>query len=85
MNSKVFVGNLSYSTSNEDLQSAFAEHGTVRSVKIIMDSDTNRSKGFGIVEMSSSQEADLAILRLNGTNFLGRSLNVDIARPGFSH
>ena len=81
MNSKIYVGNLSFSTSNQDLQDAFAEHGTVRSAKIIMDRDTNRSKGFGFVEMSSSQEADSAIMRLNGTDLQGRALNVSIAKP----
>ena len=81
MNSKIYVGNLSFSTSNQDLQDAFAAHGTVRTAKIIMDRDTNRSKGFGFVEMSSSQEADSAIMRLNGTDLQGRALNVSIAKP----
>lgn len=81
MNSKIYVGNLSFSTSNQDLTDAFAAHGTVHSAKIIMDRDTNRSKGFGFVEMSSSQEADSAIMRLNGTDLQGRALNVSIAKP----
>jgi cold-inducible RNA-binding protein len=81
MNSKIYVGNLSFSTSNEDLTQAFAKYGTVRSAKIVTDRDTNRSKGFAFVEMGNSTEAETAIMRLNGTELEGRSLNVSIAKP----
>jgi RNA recognition motif-containing protein len=81
MSQKIYVGNLGFSISNEALSQKFAQYGTVSSAKVIMDRDTNRSKGFGFVEMSSSAEASKAINALNGTDFDGRSMNVSEAKP----
>lgn len=80
-NTKIYVGNLGYSVANDTLADKFAQFGTVQSAKIIMDRDTNRSKGFGFVEMSSSAEAAKAISSLNGTEFGGRQMNVTEAKP----
>jgi len=73
--SKVYVGNLNYSVNNEQLEELFANHGTVKSVNII------EGKGFGFVEMSSSEEAEAAKTALNDTEFNGRPLKIDEARP----
>jgi RNA recognition motif-containing protein len=81
MSAKIYVGNLGYSIANDTLAEKFAEYGTVESAKVIMDRDTNRSKGFGFVEMSSSSEASSAIEALNGTEFGGRQINVTEAKP----
>jgi len=81
MGRKLYVGNLSYSVRDSDLQDLFAAHGTVDSAQVIMDRDTGRSKGFGFVEMSSDQEAQAAISALNGREVEGRSLTVNEARP----
>jgi cold-inducible RNA-binding protein len=81
MSQKIYVGNLGYSVSNDSLSAKFAQYGTVSSAKVIMDRDTNRSKGFGFVEMSSSVEAATAINALNGTEFDGRQMNVSEAKP----
>lgn len=81
MSQKIYVGNLGYSVNNETLSSKFAQYGTVSSAKVIMDKDTNRSKGFAFVEMSSSSEAADAIQALNGTEFEGRAMNVSEAKP----
>ncbi|MFP5386166.1 MAG: RNA recognition motif domain-containing protein [Bacteriovoracia bacterium] len=81
MDNKIYVGNLSFNLSNQDLTEAFSQFGTVRSARIITDRDTNRSKGFAFVEMSTSEEADTAINQLNGTSLEGRALNVSIAKP----
>ncbi len=81
MSQKIYVGNLGYSVNNETLSSKFAQYGTVTSAKVIMDRDTNRSKGFGFVEMSSSAEAAKAIQNLNGSEFEGRNMNVSEAKP----
>jgi len=81
MSQKIYVGNLGFSISNEALSEKFAQYGTVSSAKVIMDRDTNRSKGFGFVEMSSSVEAAKAINALNGTDFDGRQMNVSEAKP----
>lgn len=81
MATKLFVGSLPYSTTDEELQELFANVGTVVSAKVIFDRETNRSKGFGFVEMSSDDEAKAAIDKLNGTDFGGRSLIVNEARP----
>jgi RNA recognition motif-containing protein len=78
---KLYVGNLSYDTSESDLRKMFEEHGTVESAQIIMDRDTGRSKGFAFVEMSSDQEAQAAINALNGHESGGRALTVNEARP----
>lgn len=81
MSTKIYVGNLGYTVSNEALSDKFAAYGAVQSAKIIMDRDTNRSKGFGFVEMSNSSEAASAISELNGTDFGGRQMNVTEAKP----
>lgn len=80
MSQKIYVGNLGYSVTNESLSDKFAQFGTVQSSKVIIDRDTNRSKGFGFVEMSSKNEASRAILDLNGTEFEGRAMNVSEAK-----
>jgi RNA recognition motif-containing protein len=77
----VYVGNLSYEATDAELQTLFAPHGTVRSAQVIMDRDTNRSKGFGFVEMDSGDEATAAIAALNGQEIDGRALTVNEARP----
>lgn len=80
-NNKIYVGNLAFSVTNDALTDKFAAFGTVQSAKIIMDRDTNRSKGFGFVEMSTGAEAQEAISALNGTEFGGRQMNVTEAKP----
>lgn len=81
MGKKLYVGNLPYSATDQSLTSLFSQCGTVESAKIIMDRDTNRSKGFGFVEMSSDDEGMQAIEKLNGSDLEGRSMNVSEARP----
>jgi len=81
MGSKIYVGGLPYSTTDTQLQEIFSAHGTVESARVITDKFTGRSRGFGFVEMSSSEEAQRAIQALNGTDLEGRSLTVNEARP----
>lgn len=81
MGKKLYVGNMGYNVSKEDLEQMFAAHGTVASVQVITDRETGRSKGFGFVEMGSDQEAQAAIEALNGKSMDGRSLTVNEARP----
>lgn len=81
MSTKIYVGNLSYSINDQSLETAFAAFGQVQSSKVIVDRDTNRSKGFGFVEMSNSAEVQEAISGLNGTELDGRQLNVSEAKP----
>ena len=81
MAKKLYVGNLSYDTTDSDLQNLFEPHGTVQSAQVIMDRDTGRSKGFGFVEMGSGSEAEAAINAMNGKEFDGRALTVNEARP----
>jgi len=81
MGNKLYVGNLPYSFRDEDLQQAFAPHGSVTSAKVMMERDTGRSKGFGFVEMGSDAEAQAAISAVNGQQFGGRGLVVNEARP----
>ena len=81
MGNRLYVGNLSYSVRDENLQQNFAEYGTVSSAKVMMDRDTGQSKGFGFVEMSSDAEAQAAIRGLNGQSVDGRSIVVNEARP----
>jgi RNA recognition motif-containing protein len=78
---KLYVGNLTYDTSDSDLQRMFEEFGTVSSAQVIADRETGRSKGFGFVEMGSDQEAQAAINALNGKDVGGRALTVNEARP----
>jgi RNA recognition motif-containing protein len=81
MGSKIYVGGLPYSTTDTQLQEIFSAHGTVESARVITDKFTGQSRGFGFVEMSSSEEAQRAIQALNGTDLEGRSLTVNEARP----
>lgn len=81
MGKKLYVGNLSYSVRDSDLEDLFAAHGEVQSAQVIMDRDSGRSKGFGFVEMASDQEARAAISALNGKEMDGRTLTVNEARP----
>ena len=81
MNKKLYVGGLSYSVTDEQLRQIFAGQGTVESAKVITDRDTNRSRGFGFVEMSTQEEAEKAIAALNGTQMDGRNITVNIAKP----
>jgi cold-inducible RNA-binding protein len=78
---KLYVGNLSYSTTEEDLRTAFGQYGTLDSVDVILDRNTGRSKGFGFIQMGNDEEAKAAIEGLNGKDLDGRSLNVNEARP----
>jgi RNA recognition motif-containing protein len=78
---KLYVGNLSFNTSNTDLEQMFGAIGTVESATIVEDRDTGRSRGFGFVEMSSKEDADKAIAELNGKEVDGRSLTVNEAKP----
>ena len=77
----IFVGNLSFSTTEDELRQAFEAHGTVDRVSIITDRDTGRSRGFGFVEMSDDAQADKAIAALDGSEIQGRALKVNVARP----
>lgn len=78
---KIYVGNMSYDTSEDDLRKAFEAHGTVDSVAVISDQYSGRSKGFGFVEMPNGEEAKAAIDSLNDTDLHGRTLKVNEARP----
>ena len=77
----IFVGNLSFSSSEQDLRALFEAHGTVDGVTIVTDSDTGQSRGFGFVEMSNNAEGDRAIAAVNGYEVGGKALNVNEARP----
>lgn len=81
MSTKLFVGNLSFNTTENDLQDAFAAHGTVTETNLMMDRSTGRPRGFGFVTMSSAEEAQKAVQALNGADLDGRSLTVNEARP----
>ena len=81
MSNKLFVGNLSFNTTENDLQDAFAAHGTVVEANLMMDRVTNRPRGFGFVTMSTPEEAQKAIEALNGKQVDGRALTVNVARP----
>jgi len=82
MNSnKLYVGGLPYSVTEDSLEELFSAHGTVESAKVITDRMTGRSRGFGFVEMSSQEEAQAAIDKLNGSDLEGRSLTVNEAKP----
>ena len=81
MGKKLYVGNLTYDTTDSTLEQLFAPFGTVQSAQVIMDRDTGRSKGFGFVEMGTDQEAQAAAEALNGQEVNGRALTVNEARP----
>lgn len=81
MAKKIYVGNLPYSATEDDVRQLFEKFGEIQSVKMIMDSMTGRPKGFGFVEMSSDEDAAKAITALNGTPFMERNLSVSEARP----
>lgn len=81
MSSNIYVGNLSFQTSTSQLEGLFADYGEVTSAQVITDRDTGRSRGFGFVEMKSSDQAGDAISALNGRELDGRQLKVNIARP----
>ncbi len=81
MSTKLYVGNLSFGVTSDDLHEHFAQAGTVESAKVVEDRDTGRSRGFGFVEMSSAEEAQTAIEQFNGQDLDGRNLVVNEARP----
>jgi len=81
MGRKLYVGNLAYGVSSSDLEQMFAAFGTVQSAQVIVDRDTNRSKGFGFVEMGTDQEAQAAIAGMSGKEVDGRQLTVNEAKP----
>lgn len=81
MSMKLYVGNLSFNTSTQDLEQLFGEIGTVESTNIIEDRDTGRSRGFAFVEMSSREEAEAAISQFDGKEFDGRELKINEAKP----
>lgn len=81
MNNKLFVGNLSFNTTENDLEDAFAAFGTVTEANLMVDRMTNRPRGFGFVTMSSAEEAQKAIEGLHGKELDGRALTVNVARP----
>ncbi|GJL55390.1 MAG: RNA-binding protein [Nitrospirales bacterium] len=81
MGSKIYVGGLPYSATEAEMEALFAEHGTVQSARVITDKFTGQSRGFGFVEMSTSEEAEAAISALNSTEMGGRTLTVNEAKP----
>jgi len=81
MTVRLYVGNLAFSTSSEDLQQLFGQAGTVETATVIEDRETGRSRGFGFVEMASKEEGQKAIEQFNGTDLNGRNLTVNEARP----
>ena len=81
MNNKLFVGNLSFNTTENDLQDAFAAHGTVTETNLVVDKISGRPRGFAFVTMGSEEEAQKAIEAMNGASLDGRNLTVNIARP----
>jgi RNA recognition motif-containing protein len=78
---KLYVGNLNFKTTGEDLQELFGQVGTVESASVVMDRETGRSRGFGFVEMATKEEGEAAITQFNGKDFNGRNLSVNEARP----
>jgi RNA recognition motif-containing protein len=78
---KLYVGNLSFETSGENLREHFTQVGTVETATVVEDRDTGRSRGFGFVEMSTKEEAEAAIAQFNGNDLNGRNLTVNVAKP----
>jgi cold-inducible RNA-binding protein len=81
MSMKLYVGNLAFETSGENLRQHFEQAGTVETATVVEDRDTGRSRGFGFVEMSSKEEGEAAIQQLNGNDLNGRNLTVNVAKP----
>ncbi|HYO63769.1 MAG TPA: RNA-binding protein [Pyrinomonadaceae bacterium] len=81
MSMKLYVGNLAFETSGENLREHFTQAGTVESATVVEDRDTGRSRGFGFVEMSSKEEGEAAIAQLDGNDLNGRNLRVNVAKP----
>ena len=81
MSTNIYVGNLTFATNSADLEHLFSDHGEVTKAQVITDRDSGRSRGFGFVEMASSDEAQKAISALNGKDFDGRQLTVNLAKP----
>ncbi|HLU31414.1 MAG TPA: RNA-binding protein [Acidimicrobiia bacterium] len=81
MSTNIYVGNLAFDTSNQQLEALFTEFGEVSGAQVITDRDTGRSRGFGFVEMANSEAAERAISSLNGKNVGGRQLTVNVAKP----
>lgn len=81
MSMKLYVGNLAFETTSDDLQELFARAGTVENVRLIEDRETGRSRGFGFVEMQTREEGDSAVAQFNGTELAGRALKVNEAKP----
>ena len=81
MSMKLYVGNLAFETSGDNLRQHFAQAGTVETATVVEDRDTGRSRGFGFVEMSSQAEAEAAIAQFNGNDLNGRNLTVNVAKP----
>jgi len=81
MNNKLYVGNLSYETTENSLQEAFASHGTVLETHLMVDRETGRARGFGFVTMNTDEEAQKAIAGLNDSSLHGRNITVNVARP----
>jgi RNA recognition motif-containing protein len=81
MSTNLFVGNLAFATTTGELETLFAEYGEVAKAQVITDRDTGRSRGFGFVEMASSEAAENAISSLDGKNISGRQLKVNVAKP----
>lgn len=78
---KIYIGNMPYSITSEELEALFGEHGRVQDAQVITDRETGRSKGFGFIDMPDNSEADEAIKALNGTQLSGRQITVNQARP----
>ena len=81
MATNLYVGNLPFTTQDSDLEQLFAGHGTVVSAKVVIDRETNRSRGFGFVEMETEEQAQAAVDSLDQKEFMGRALKVNMARP----
>ncbi|MGB7859174.1 MAG: RNA-binding protein [Acidimicrobiia bacterium] len=81
MATNIYVGNLPFNTTNDDLEQLFSQHGSVSRAQVITDRETGRSRGFGFVEMESDDEAQAAIEATNDSDFGGRNLKVNVARP----
>ena len=81
MSMKLYVGNLAFETSGENLRQHFAQAGTVETATVVEDRDTGRSRGFGFVEMATKEEGEAAIARFNGNDLNGRNLTVNVAKP----